>query len=52
MQTPSEETLAPWEDQIYQWVTWDRPKFTCIQELLAQRGCGISYSALYRWFIL
>ncbi len=47
--TPAEEKLAPWEDQIYQWITQDKLQFTRIQELLAQRGCRISYSALYRW---
>ena len=51
VQIPSEETLAPWEDQIYQWITQDKLQFTRIQELLAQRGCRISYSALYRWLI-
>ena len=49
MQIPSEEILAPWEDQIYQWITQDKLQFRRIQELLAQRGCRISYSALYRW---
>ena len=48
-QIPSEEILAPWEDQIYQWITQDKLQFRRIQELLAQRGCRISYSALYRW---
>ena len=46
---PSEETLAPWEDQIYLWITQDKLQFTRIQELLAHRGCRISYSSLYRW---
>ena len=49
VQIPSEEILAPWADQIYQWITQDKLQFTRIQELLAQRGCRISYSALYRW---
>lgn len=51
VQIPSEETLAPWEDQTYQWITQDKLQFTRIQELLAQRGCRISYSASYRWLI-
>ena len=46
---PSEETLAPWEDQIYQWITQDKLQFTRIQELLAERHCRVSYSSLYRW---
>ena len=46
---PSEETLAPWEDQIYRWITQDKLQYTRIQELLAERGCRISYSSLYRW---
>ena len=46
---PSEEILAPWEDQIYHWLTQDKLQFTRIQELLAERDCWISYSALYRW---
>ena len=49
VQIPSEEILAPWEDQIYQWITQDKLQFRRIQELLAQRSCRISYSALYRW---
>ena len=48
-QIPSEEILAPWADQIYQWITQDKLQFTRIQELLAERGCRISYSSLYRW---
>ena len=49
-QIPSEEILAPWEDQkLYQWITQDKLQFRRIQDLLAQRGCRISYSALYRW---
>ena len=34
-QIPSEEILAPWEDQIYQWITQDKLQFRRIQELLA-----------------
>ena len=49
VQIPSEEILAPWEDQIYQWITQDKLQFTRIQELLADRGCQISYSSLHRW---
>ena len=49
VQVPSEEVVGPWEDQIYQWVTEDKLQLRRIQELLAQRGCLFSYSALYRW---
>ena len=51
VQIPSEGTLAPWEGQIYQWITQDKLQFTRIHELLAQQGCRISYSELYRWVI-
>ena len=44
-EAPSEEKLAPWSDQIYQWLTEDQLQFTRIQELLAERGCRISYSS-------
>ena len=37
VQIPSEEILAPWEDQIYQWIRQDKLQFRRIQELLAQR---------------
>ena len=49
VQIPSEEVLAPWADQVYQWLTGDRLQLTRIQELLAARGCRISYSSLHRW---
>ena len=44
-----EEILAPWADQVYQWITQDKLQFTRIQELLAGRVCRISYSSLHRW---
>ena len=47
--TPAEEKLEPWGDQIYQWVTVDRLQVTRIQELLAQRGCAMSYTSLRRF---
>ncbi len=47
--TPAEEKLEPWGDQIYQWVTVDRLQVTRIQELLAQRGCDVSYTSLRRF---
>ena len=46
---PAEEKLEPWADQIYQWVTVDRLQVTRIQELLAQRGCAVSYTSLRRF---
>ena len=41
---PSEEKLAPWADQIYQWLTVDRFQLTCVQELLVQRGSPVFVS--------
>ena len=38
VETPSEELLAPWADQINRWLTGDRLQLMRIQELLAQRG--------------
>ena len=49
VETPVEDSLAPWADQIYQWLTGDRLKVTRIQELLAARGCTVSYTSLRRF---
>ena len=49
--TPQQDLLEPWADQIYQWLTGDRLQMTRIQELLAARGCPVSYPSL-RHFIL
>ena len=49
METPSEELLAPWADQIHRWLTGDRPRMTRIQELLEQRDCRVSYASLQRF---
>ena len=46
---PTEEKLAPWADQIYQWLTSDRLQVTRIQELLAERDCRVSYTSLRRF---
>ena len=46
---PAEELLESWGDQIYQWITVDRLQVTRIQELLAQRGCDVSYTSLRRF---
>ena len=49
VETPVEDILEPWADQIYQWLTGDRLKVTRIQELLAARGCTVSYTSLRRF---
>ena len=48
-ETPSEDLLAPWADQIYQWLTGDRLLVTRIHELLLGRGCPVSYQSLRRF---
>ena len=48
-ETPSEDLLAPWADQIYQWLTGDRLQLTRIHELLLGRGCPASYQSLRRF---
>ena len=47
--TPSDDLLEPWADQIYQWITGDRLQMTRIHELLAARGCSVSYQSLRRF---
>ena len=49
VETPVEDGLAPWADQIYQWLTGDRLKVTRVQELLAARGCEVSSTSLRRF---
>ena len=49
VETPTDEMLAPWADQIYEWLTADRLQVTRIQELLAGRGCRVSYTSLRRF---
>ena len=46
---PTEATLEPWADQIHAWLTSDRLLLTRIQELLAHRGCLVSYTSLRRF---
>ena len=46
---PTEDQLAPWADQVYQWLTGDRLQVTRVQELLAERGCRVSYASLHRF---
>ena len=48
VETPVEDSLAPWADQVYQWLTGDRLTVTRIQELLTARGCTVSYTSLRR----
>ena len=51
VQTPGQDTLEPWADQIYQWLTGDRLQMTRIQELLAACGCSVSYPSLRRFVV-
>ena len=51
VETPVEDSLSPWADQIYQWLTGDRMQLTRIQELLAARGCTVSYTSLRRFIV-
>ena len=46
---PTEDQLAPWADQVYQWLTGGRLQLTRVQELLAERGCRVSYASLHRF---
>ncbi|MDE2844521.1 MAG: hypothetical protein OXN21_14230 [Chloroflexota bacterium] len=45
-EAPAKELLESWADQIYRWVTVDRLQVARVQELLAQRGCDVSYTPL------
>ena len=49
VETPTEDLLAPWADQIFEWLTADRLQVTRIHELLAGRGCRVSYTSLRRF---
>ena len=49
VEIPTEEVLVPWADQVYEWLTADRLQVTRIQELLAGRGCWVSYTSLRRF---
>ena len=48
-EVPTEEKLAPWADQIYQWITVDRLQLTRVRELLAERDCQVPYTSLHRF---
>ena len=50
-ETPTEDVLLPWADQIYQWITNDRLQMTRIHELLVARGCELSYQSLRRFVL-
>ena len=49
VEIPTEEVLASWADQVYEWLTADRLQVTRIHELLAGRGCRVSYTSLRRF---
>ena len=49
--TPGQDLLEPWADQIYQWLTGDRLLMTRIHELLLARGCSVSYPSLRRFMV-
>ena len=49
VETPSEELLAPWADQIHRWLTGDRLQVTRIHELLLARGCPVTYQSVRRF---
>jgi len=49
VEVPTEDSLAPWADQVYEWLTADRLQITRIQELLSARGCQVSYTSLRRF---
>ena len=46
---PTESKIAPWADQIFEWLSSDRLQVTRIHELLAERGCWVSYTSLRRF---
>ena len=47
VETPTEEVLVPWADQVYEWLTADRLQVTRIHELLADSG--MPRSRTRRW---
>ena len=49
VEAPTESKLAPWADQIFEWLSSDRLQVTRIHELLAERGCRVSYTSLRRF---
>ena len=51
VETPTEELLAPWADQIHRWLTGDRLQMTRIHELLLARGCPVTYQSVRRFIL-
>ena len=49
VEQPTEEMLAPWADQIHEWLSSDQLQLTRIHELLADRSCRVSYTSLRRF---
>jgi len=49
--TPGQDLLEPWGDQIYQWLTQDKLQMTRVRELLANRGCPVTYPSLRRFIL-
>lgn len=49
VESPTEDVLAPWAEQIHEWVTVDRLQLTRIHELLGGRGAEVSYTSLRRF---
>ena len=47
--TPAQDKLDPFVDQIKTWIRQDRLQLVRIQELLAHRGCPVSYTSLRRF---
>ena len=51
METPRQDALERWADYIYRWLTGGRLQMTRIHELLAARGCPVSYPSLRRFLV-
>jgi len=49
VEAPADDSLTPWADQVHEWLLGDRLQITRIQELLAARGCQVSYTSLRRF---
>ena len=49
VETPVEDRLIPWGDQIYRWLSGDRLQVTRIRKWLLGRGCQVSYKSLRRF---
>jgi len=51
VERPTEDTLAPWSENIQKWIQGERLQLTRIQELLEQQHCAVSYTSLRRYVI-